>query len=190
MLDGSSVDYSKNKTRLTRSHAQWLTFSPVATTAAEFFHTDEAAINWLSTAVLFAFVAIVPLVIYVLHWGPRPSILAASIFMLVGNWIRYAGCRAPSHSFGVVMFGQILIGFAQPFVLAAPTRYSDLWFTSRGRVAATALMSLANPFGAALGQLIIPFWVYSTSDIPNAVLYLAIIVRPSRLNLPQKNCQH
>ncbi|PSR76634.1 major facilitator superfamily domain-containing protein [Coniella lustricola] len=154
---------------------EWLTFSPVVSTAAEFFDTSEAAINWLSTAFLLAFVAVVPFVIYTLHWGPKPSILAASILMLVGNWVRYGGVRASSHSFGVVMFGQILIGFSQPFVLAAPTRYTDLWLTNRGRVAATALMSLANPFGAALGQLIIPFWVYSPSDIPNAVLYLAII---------------
>jgi FLVCR family MFS transporter 7 len=74
------------------------------------------------------------------------------------------------------MFGQILCGFAQPFVLAAPTRYSDLWFTNRGRVAATAVMSLANPFGGALAQLIDPFWANKASDIPNMVLYIAIIV--------------
>lgn len=74
------------------------------------------------------------------------------------------------------MFGQILCGFSQPFVLAAPTRYSDLWFTNRGRVAATAVMSLANPFGGALAQLIDPFWANSASDIPNMVLYIAIIV--------------
>lgn len=74
------------------------------------------------------------------------------------------------------MFGQILTGLAQPFVLAAPTRYSDLWFTGAGRVAATAIMSLANPFGGALGQLIDPFWVNTPSDIPNMVLYVSIIV--------------
>jgi FLVCR family MFS transporter 7 len=77
------------------------------------------------------------------------------------------------------MFGQILSGFAQPFVLAAPTRYSDLWFTDRGRVTATAVMSLANPFGGALAQLIDPFWADHASDIPNMVLYIAIIVRYS-----------
>ena len=74
------------------------------------------------------------------------------------------------------MFGQILTGLAQPFVLSAPTRYSDLWFTNRGRVAATAVMSLANPFGGALAQLIDPFWAGSAKDIPNMVLYIAIIV--------------
>lgn len=85
------------------------------------------------------------------------------------------------------MFGQILTGLAQPFVLAAPTRYSDLWFTNRGRVAATAVMSLANPLGGALAQLIGPAWVSKASDIPNLVLYVSIIVcianSPSLLTL-------
>lgn len=118
----------------------------------------------------------VPVVIYVLHLGPKISIIVASVLILVGNWIRYGGVMTSPPNFGVVMLGQILIGFGQPFVLSAPTRYSDLWFTNQGRVAATAIMSLANPLGAALGQLIVPFWVYSKSDIPNAVLYVSIIV--------------
>ena len=73
------------------------------------------------------------------------------------------------------MFGQILIGLAQPFVLSAPTRYSDLWFSPRGRVSATAIASLANPFGGALGQLISPLFVNSPTDLPDMILYIAII---------------
>jgi hypothetical protein len=156
---------------------QWLTFSPVASHAARYFNTTETVVNWLSTAFLFAFTFITPVVIYVLHLGPKPSIVTAAALLLVGNWIRYAGCHSSSGGlFGVVMFGQILTGLAQPFVLAAPTRYSDLWFTNRGRVAATALSSLANPFGAALGQLIVPFWVNEPSDMSSMVLYVSIIV--------------
>lgn len=82
--------------------------------------------------------------------GPKPAIVTASALVLLGNWIRYAGARANGGRFGVVMFGQILTGLAQPFVLASPTRYSDLWFTARGRISATALASLANPFGGAV----------------------------------------
>jgi hypothetical protein len=105
--------------------------------------------------------------------------MVAAGFILVGNWIRYAGTKA-GPKYGAVMFGQILIGFAQPFVLAAPTRYSDLWFTNRGRVGATALMSLANPLGGALAQLINPEWAGDgdVDQIPNMVLYVSIIVRP------------
>ncbi|KAL2176175.1 major facilitator superfamily domain-containing protein [Thermothelomyces heterothallicus CBS 202.75] len=154
----------------------WLTFSPVASHAARYFHTTETIINWLSTAFLFAFTFATPVVIYVLHLGPKKSIVTAAALLLVGNWIRFAGSHSSSKGlFGVVMFGQVLTGLAQPFVLAAPARYSDLWFTNRGRVAATALTSLANPLGAALGQLIVPFWVNQPSDISRMVLYVSII---------------
>lgn len=95
--------------------------------------------------------------------------------MLVGNWLRYGGTRCSPPSFPLVMTGQILIGLAQPFVLAAPTHYSNLWFTPRGRCSATAVASLANPFGAALGQLINPFLATSPSTIPKMTLYIAVI---------------
>lgn len=97
--------------------------------------------------------------------------------MLVGNWIRYAGSKhREGGSYGYAMGGTFVIGLAQPFVLGAPSAYSDLWFTPRGRLAATAVSSLANPFGSALGQLINPLWVHENGDISNMVLYVAIIV--------------
>ncbi|PQE16875.1 major facilitator superfamily transporter protein [Rutstroemia sp. NJR-2017a BBW] len=155
----------------------WLTFSASSTTVSEYYAVSESSINWLSTAFLFAFVFISPFTIYVLHHGgPKPAIIIASVLILLGNWIRYGATRVGSHgNFGGVMFGQILTGLAQPFVLAAPTRYSDLWFTNNGRVAATAVMSLANPLGGALAQLIDPSWAGNVGSIPNMVLYIAII---------------
>jgi FLVCR family MFS transporter 7 len=101
--------------------------------------------------------------------------MAASLLLLGGNWLRYVGAKLAI--FEVVMTGQVLIGMAQPFVLAAPTRFSDQWFTDKGRTTATAIASLANPFGGALGQLLAPIWVPTgaTSKIPDMVLYVAII---------------
>ena len=116
--------------------------------------------------------------------------MAAAALILVGNWVRYAGSAHRSGgSIAAAMIGEVLIGFAQPFVLAAPTRYSDLWFTNRGRVAATAVTSLANPLGAALGQLINPFWVQSPGDISPMVLYISIIVRFTPASLPATSCE-
>lgn len=113
------------------------------------------------------------------HGGPKPSIVASASLLLVGNWVRYGGAKAQGGMFGVVMFGQILIGFAQPFVLTAPTRYSDLWFTDKGRTSATAVATLANPLGGALGQLIGPAMATKRDEVPDMVLYVAIIVRLS-----------
>lgn len=117
----------------------WLSYAPVSNTAADFFSTTPQTISWLSTGFLFAFVVASPPTIYALHkGGPRLALIVASLLILLGNWIRYAGTRAATHgregkkgNLGVVMFGQILIGLAQPFVLAAPTRFSDLWFSPR-----------------------------------------------------------
>ncbi|EFR03803.1 major facilitator superfamily transporter domain-containing protein 7 [Nannizzia gypsea CBS 118893] len=154
----------------------WLTFSAVSKTASEYFRVSEGAINWMSTAFLFAFCVASPIVIWTLNkGGPRSSIITASVLLLVGNWIRYAGTRAGNGIFGVAMLGQILIGLAQPFVLTAPTRYSDIWFTDHGRTSATAVASLANPLGGALGQLIGPLLATDPGQIPNLVLYVSII---------------
>ncbi|KAA8648703.1 putative cell surface receptor/MFS transporter (FLVCR) [Aspergillus tanneri] len=160
----------------------WLTFSSISTTASEHFGVSESAINWMSTGYLFAFCAASPVVIFTLNrGGPKPAIIATSSLLLVGNWIRYAGTRARGGMFGVAMFGQILIGFAQPFCLSAPTRYSDLWFSDRGRTSATALATLANPLGAALGQLVDSVWAEAASQIPDMVLYISIIATVASL---------
>ncbi|KAJ5730061.1 uncharacterized protein N7483_004569 [Penicillium malachiteum] len=154
----------------------WLTFSSISSTAAEYFQVSESAINWMSTGYLFAFCIASPFVIWVLNkGGPKPAIVTTAALLFVGNWLRYAGTRANGGIFGLAMFGQILIGLAQPFCLCAPTRYSDLWFSDKGRTSATAVASLANPLGAALGQLIDSEWTTKPSDIPNMVLYIAVI---------------
>ncbi|KAI4089787.1 MAG: hypothetical protein LQ344_005152 [Seirophora lacunosa] len=154
----------------------WLSYSPVANTAAAYFSTTSSVINWLSTAFLFAFVVASPFTVYALHrGGPRLALITSSLLILFGNWIRYAGTRASPPSFPAVMVGQILIGLAQPFVLSAPTHYSSLWFSPSGRVSATAIASLANPFGGALGQLINPFLASEPDDIHPMTLYIALI---------------
>ncbi|KAJ4012954.1 hypothetical protein NW752_006224 [Fusarium irregulare] len=154
----------------------WMTYAPVASHAAEYYNVRESTINWISTAFFLAFVAVFPISIAILHRGPKLAFMTSAVLILIGNWIRYAGStKASGGSLACAMAGEIVIGFAQPFILAAPTRYSDLWFTDRGRVAATALASLANPFGAAIGQLITPLMVQKAGDVSSMVLYISII---------------
>lgn len=169
---------NKSKRPLKLTDPKWLTYAPVANHAAAYYDVAESTINWISTAFFLAFVFIFPVTIFVLHRSLKMAFLIAAGLILIGNWIRYAGSTSKDGgNIAYAMAGEIIIGFAQPFVLAAPTRYSDMWFTNRGRVAATAVMSLANPLGAALGQLIIPFWVSKPSDISNMVLRVSIMVR-------------
>lgn len=181
IFDAIHVCYTNMRAR---AHIKWLTFAPVAGKAATYYSVPESTINWISTAFFLAFVAVFPITILVLHRSLKLSFAIAAVLILVGNWIRYAGAtRSTGGSIAHAMAGEIVIGFAQPFILAAPTRYSDLWFTNRGRVAATAVMSLANPLGAALGQLINPLWVSEPGDVSSMVLYVSIIVSGRYPNL-------
>lgn len=88
---------------------------------------------------------------------------------VIGAWFKYGGSRTSSPSFPLVMVGQIITGAGQPFFLNVPTHYSDKWFSATSRVSATALMSLANAIGAAVGQLVNPFLATESSEIPSMV---------------------
>ncbi|KAH7160395.1 major facilitator superfamily domain-containing protein [Dactylonectria estremocensis] len=185
-VEGTSVAYRTYKRRwfgliqLTLMNIMtswcWLTYAPVSSKAATYYDVPESTINWISTAFLLAFAPMAPIAIAVLHRGPKQAMIAAAVLLLVGNWVRYAGSTQQSGGHVIApIIGEILIGFAQTFTLSAPTRYSDMWFTDRGRIAATALPSLANPLGGALGQLVNPFWVEKPGDISQMVLYISII---------------
>ena len=108
--------------------------------------------------------------------GLRGSNIVASVLLLVGNWIRFAGTVSVVKNYGVVMFGQIVIGLAQPFCLSTPSKFSDSWFTDQGRTSATAIATLANPLGAALGQFANPYLAKIPDDLPRMVLIISIIV--------------
>ncbi|RKK21284.1 hypothetical protein BFJ66_g17417 [Fusarium oxysporum f. sp. cepae] len=154
----------------------WLSYAPVSSKAATYYGVSESTINWIGTAFLFAFAPMAPVAMAVLHRGPKQAMIAGAVLLLVGNWVRYAGSAQRSRGHVIApIIGQILIGFGQTFTLSAPTRYSDMWFTDRGRIAATALPSLANPLGGALGQLVNPFWVETPGDISQMILYISII---------------
>ena len=116
-----------------------------------------------------------PFAFYALHRGPKLAMVVAATLLLFGSWIRYGATRAPNPSYSGVMFGQVLIGFAQSFTLTASTRYSDLWFSPQGRVAATAVTTLANPFGGAVGQLVDSLLASRPEDIAPLTLYVAAI---------------
>ncbi|KAI5784502.1 major facilitator superfamily domain-containing protein [Pyronema domesticum] len=149
----------------------WLTYAPVSNLSKE----------WPPSPTPCTLLTRIPnnrAVVYGLHhYSLKPTLLLASFLLLAGNWIRYGGTK--TQSFPVVMLGQILIGFSQPFVLSAPPHYSDLWFTPNGRVSATAVVSLANPVGAALAQFLGPMLATTAEDIPFMVLVVSIIATVS-----------
>lgn len=153
----------------------WLSFAAISAQTADWFgHESESAVNWLSTCILFTYVAAAPVASLVLtKRSVRAAMIVCALLMVAGNWVRYAGTA--SRHFGVVMLGQVLIGAAQPFALSAATHYTDLWFTSRSRVSANAFISIANPLGGAIAQLVGPAVVSEPGDLSRFVLLTACV---------------
>jgi sugar phosphate permease len=141
-------------------------------------------VNWLSSIFVFANFAMTFVTIELLDWGLRPTLISDSALLLIGNWVRYAGSYSSDGStVSFVAVAQALLGMSQSLVLSAPTRFSETWFTRKGRVTATAVMSLANPAGAAIWSIIVTLWTNEPSDISSVVLYVAITVCPGALTI-------
>lgn len=134
----------------------WLSFAAIQPYVSGIFQQESPApVNWLSIAIMFAYVVISPLALWMLKTKDiRWAMITCAVLAIAGNWIRYGG--TVKANYGAVMFGQILIGFAQPFALSTPAYYTDLWFTSSSRVSANAIASLANPLGGAIASLVGP----------------------------------
>lgn len=172
----------------------WLTFAAISGQTQDHFAFDSAApVNWLSTAILFAYVAVSPVVAWVLtkNQSVKPALMICALLCAVGNWLRYLG--VVKKLYGVLMLGQLLIGCAQPFALSSTGYYTDMWFTSSSRVSANAISSIANPLGGAIAQLIGPLMVSQPHQLSNFVLLtaglasaagLVVLAVPARPALP------
>ncbi|KAF4949075.1 hypothetical protein FGADI_9149 [Fusarium gaditjirri] len=107
-------------------------------TTATFYKIDGAMVNWLRSIFLFPDFAIILIAINFLCWGPHPSLIGDSAFLLVSNSTHYTGSYSSSGL--LVAQAQALFRISQFAVLSAPTR-----FTVRGRRSAAAVTSLAEP---------------------------------------------
>jgi fucose permease len=89
-------------------------------------------LNNLGIASSLVFLVPAPFVIWILNrYGPKLSIIVAGVLTIIGNWVVYIAAR--ERSFSVNVAGTIIHSLAAPFIMAAPTRYSRLWFSDRSR---------------------------------------------------------
>jgi len=82
------------------------------------------------------------------HVGFRISFLIGSAGLALGSWLRYSGSRTSPPSYALTIVGQVVLGMTGAVPLSLPSHYTNLWCSGNGKVAANAIMSLANPTGA------------------------------------------
>ncbi|GJE88916.1 MFS general substrate transporter [Phanerochaete sordida] len=150
-------------------------YGPIANNVSKDFGFTLDQVNWLGNVLNVVFVPsalLVPIVCR--RFDIRITCYIASFIFVIAAWIRYAGV-APSlnkeGSYAIMLVGQIITGVVHPtFQVLAPA-YSERWFDAKSRTTMTMFMSIANPVGGAIAQLISPH-----SSTPQfSLLVLAII---------------
>ena len=100
--------------------------------------------------------------------GLRFSVLLATAMQLVGTAFRIIPTGNKKTSTALIYCGQIFIGLAGPFSIAAPPLLSSTWFPMHQRTTATAISTVAGYVGFSLSFLVGPAFVDDVND-SNAV---------------------
>ncbi|CAE6493347.1 unnamed protein product [Rhizoctonia solani] len=155
--------------------AAWFWFASIAIPVSEDFGISLGQVNWLANCVNVAFLPVSLVIPSVCsRYGLRISCFIGTIVTLVGAWVRYAGTApslSPNGKFGLLLFGQILLGIGQPWFLIIGPKYSEVWFDLKGRTTATMLVSISNPIGTSFGQIVAPY----CPSVRVSILILAIM---------------
>jgi len=160
---------------------QWISMSPVSTTAAEFYGVSTTEIGWFSIIFMVVFIPLsIPAAWMVDRYGLRVAVGLGSVLVAVGATVRaFAG-----PSFGWALAGTFLSAVAQPLLFNAWTTVAGKWFPRHQRATVVSVLTLAMMVGVAVGTAVTPalldagltidgvLWVYAGAATLTAVLYL------------------
>ena len=88
--------------------------------------------------------------------GLRGGLIAGAVINLVGTAIRFGSTSiAPGEtSYALLLTGQCLCAFAQPFFTNTCTRMAGTWFPANEQNIALSIAALVSPLGNATGQVV------------------------------------
>ncbi|KAF2356546.1 Major facilitator superfamily [Trinorchestia longiramus] len=149
----------------------WITYAPVATIVQEFYGKFGSEVNYFSVTYLivsmpFAFVST-----YIVNrMGLGPAIHVGAVLNSVGSVVKALGTSSfvgdSNTQFAVSLTGQSISAMAQSFLLFIPTKVSQIWFPEQQRTISTTIISMSNPLGIVLGEIVTPAIVKNPEDIP------------------------
>jgi MFS family permease len=159
----------------------WITFAPITSAAAKFYHTTDLMIGLLSMSFMIVYVLIVLPCAWVIDTlGFRTAVGIGALLSAVFGLTR--GIFASN--FTIVFASQIGIAVGQPFVIGAITKVAARWFPVRERATASGLGTLALFLGPLAAMLLTPplilrigfhrtLLIYGIATAAAAVFFLA-----------------
>lgn len=157
----------------------WISFANIINIVREYWETSDVAINLLAQMFMICYVPSTLLALYISQkYGLGRAIVVGNVLNFVSAWMRYLATFPTNRGFGytILLIGQFLAAVAHPIFTNSPAFVAGQWFDSQGRDLATAVASLANVIGTALGSAAPNFLVKTKDHIPNFLLAQAIII--------------
>jgi predicted MFS family arabinose efflux permease len=132
----------------------WLTYAPITTGTAHYYHVSESAVGWLSEIFPLLYVVLAIPAGKVLDRSLHGGLAAGAVLAVLGGLLRLLG-----DDFAWALAGQCVVAVAQPLVLNAITKLAGERLPERKRAEGIAVgsagmmvgMLLALVLGAALG---------------------------------------
>ncbi len=161
---------------------QWISMSPVATTAAEFYGVTTTEIGWFSIIFMIVFIPLsIPAAWMVDRYGIRIAVGLGSALVAAGATLR----ALAGPSYGWALAATFLSAAAQPLLFNAWTTVAGKWFPRHQRATVVSVLTLAMMVGVAVGTAVTPalldaglavdgvLWVYAGAATVSAALYVA-----------------
>jgi cyanate permease len=146
----------------------WITFAPITSIAASYYHVSDLSIGLLSLSFLIAYLVVsIPASWLIDTYGFRVAVgLGAA---LTGIFGLMRGLAASNYS--LVLAAQIGIAIGQPLILNALTKVAARWFPLGERATASGLGSLAIYVGILFGLALTPVLTLQAGLSATLLLY-------------------
>ena len=141
---------------------QWIEYSIITNIISDYYGVSEMAVNWTSVIYMVIYVpGIIPASWLLNKKGLRFCVLIGSLGTALGAWVKCASV-APDR-FWVTMIGQGIVATSQLFILNLPPRIAAVWFDTNEASRATSIGVFGNQIGIAIGFVLPPQLVTTTS---------------------------
>jgi len=149
----------------------WITFAPITSAAAAFYHTSDLMIGLLSMVFMVVFIVIFLPSAYVIDTrGFRAAVGTGAVLTAVFGLTR--GLFASN--FTMVFISQVGIAAGQPFIIGAITKVAARWFPVEERATAAGIGTLALYLGPLLAMFLTPHLVLRIG-IPSTLLIYGVV---------------
>jgi len=146
----------------------WITFAPITSAAAAYYHVTDLSIGLLSMCFMIAYLVVsIPASWVIDTYGFRVAVSFGAVMTGVFGLMR--GLVGPNYT--LVMIAQIGIAIGQPFVLNSVTKVAARWFPLGERATAAGMGSLATYLGILVGLAVTPFIALSAGISTMLLIY-------------------